>query len=168
MHIKTNNYETIDPYLNFFSDYIKFLKTSIDFLSIKRFGLRKVSSNVYTSIEELLNDFEQKYFYFNVENENFNNEACHKMDLLTSDDGLYNFTFKRTFDKGFQQLPGSDIKIAFQALLDIDGYVTEDNLQKINFLEDAERIMSLINHKYLFELFKISMTDSFLSKNKKS
>ena len=167
MHIKTNNYLTIDPYLNFFSEYINFLNASISFLSIKRFGLRKISTNIYSSIEDLLQDFEQKYFYINVENGIFQNSGSHKMDLLTSEDGLFNFTFKRIIDKGFQQEPGQDIKEAYQVLLDIDGYITEDNIRKINFLKDAKSQMSLINSKYLFELFKISMTDSFLSKNRK-
>ena len=66
-HIKTKDYNSIDLYLDFFGKYIHFLKTENIFLSIKRFGIRKISSNIYPTMDELLNDFEPKYFHVEIE-----------------------------------------------------------------------------------------------------
>jgi uncharacterized protein (TIGR04255 family) len=165
MHINTKDYRSIDAYLKFFNNYIHFLKRENSFLSIKRFGIRKISSNIYSSIDELLHDFESKYFNVEFESRNFKKGGSQMVDLLTSEDELYNYNYKRLIEKGFKK-EGDELKEAYQALLDIDGYLTEQNIEKLNFLENAEEIMIQFNDK-LFDLFKLSMTNTFLTKNKK-
>ena len=87
------------------------------------------------------------------------------VDLLTSLDEHYNYNYKRLVEKGFKK-EGEDLKEAFQVLLDIDGYLTEQNIEQLMFLDKAEEIMNKFNED-LFNLFKMSVTTTFLNKNRK-
>ena len=165
LHVKCRDYKNIDPYLNFFVDYVSFLNGINEFTSIKRFGLRKIGALVKPDFESLLDNFEPDYFHTKVSNPNFKVAGNQFVDILVSEDLFYNFTYRRSIDSGFISNDGKIVP-AKQALLDIDGYINENKLSETKFGIDEDETRASIrrlNDVYMFELFKLSMSNNFLN-----
>lgn len=166
LHIKCKDYVSITNYLNFFSDFLDFLCQKNEFILFKRFGLRKIGFEIFESIDEISKHFENYLFLPQLSNPLFKSAGNQYVDLLVSDDNLFNFTLKRIIDKGYLKTE-KEIKEAYQAILDIDGYITEENIKIIGFRNKNNLYDSLtkLNNVYLFDLFKTSMTEIFLQEN---
>jgi len=166
LHIKCKEYQNIDLYLDFFTEYVEFLRVLNKFVSFKRFGLRKIGFMVDEKISQLLGNFEETYFHTKVSNPLFGTIGNQYVDLLLSVDEIFNFTYRRVVDRGFIQ-NDDGVTDAMQIILDIDGYINEDAIVKNNFAdkEQCKSLLRKLNDVYLFELFKISVTEKFLNNN---
>jgi uncharacterized protein (TIGR04255 family) len=165
--INCQEYEGIDEYLNFFSDYIDFLYDNSDFLKIKRIGLRKIGGKIYFSQEEIYNDFEQKYFNFDFRDTTYNSIKNRYVDVLQFDKKSPIINYVRSFETGiYQNTETKEKSNAFQVLLDIDGYYPENILDIINFNKGmAQNVLEITNNEHLFNIFKMSVTETFLKAN---
>jgi uncharacterized protein (TIGR04255 family) len=161
-------YEGIDQYATFFSKLIEQYLAENEFIKIKRIGLRKIGGNIYFNKEEIHNDFEKEHFNFDFSKEGFNSINNKTVDIFNAEDTSPIIIYQRSFDKGVALDKDGNEKIAYQAILDIDSYYEEGVLNELGFTKgNISGIISSMNDKYLFDLFKISMTETFFKKHSK-
>lgn len=160
-------YEGINEYLSFFSKFIDFLFDCNDFLKIKKIGLRKIGGKIYFDNKDIHKDFEQKYFNFNFTDTSYNSIRNRYVDVLQYDDTNPIINYVRSFETGIYHNNETDEKSnAFQVLLDIDGYYSENILDKIDFKKGmAQKVLETTNNEHLFNIFKMSVTETFLKAN---
>jgi len=166
LHVECKEYKTIDTYLEFFSNLIIFLKSKFTYLSIRRFGLRKVGENVYYNPEAIYEDFEREYFHAQF-SPKYRKQRCEYFDLLTIQEDPTIINYKRLIEKGYA--PSADgVAEAFRVVLDIDGYLGEEFLTKFDISNagNTRDLLSNINNAILFDIFKMSVTQAFLERNK--
>lgn len=165
--VDCSNYEGIDLYLDFFVKLIDLLYEEEDYLKIKRVGLRKIGGSIYFERDKIFEDFNKKYFNFDFQDTNFNSITNRYEDVLQHDDKSPVINYIRSFETGVMR-DNSESKVAFQVILDIDGYYSENILNNINFGKGkAEELLKKTNHEHLFRIFKMSMTEDFLKKHMK-
>lgn len=164
LSINCINYQSIDPYLTFFSDFCNFIHKENPFLQIKRVGLRKIGTNLYENLSEVFEDFESKYLDFDFAENNFDSVKRELRDVLQTSENI-SIEYKRGFEKGFLQKQDGTITPMYQVTLDFDGILKEKEIIDMKFNEKSKDILTLINNNYLFTLFKMSVTKKFLDKN---
>jgi hypothetical protein len=167
LQIECINYVNLNPYIDFITSYINLLMETNEYLSLKRFGLRKIGSNVYFDFNEIHKDFEINIFKFDKQIEgNFSLVRNRVEEVLLQDDLELKINFVRYLDTGFYFDPQtSEEKKAYQVTLDLDAYLDETSLLKNNYRSDLIKLIPEINNKYLFNLFKLSVTEDFLNNN---
>ena len=165
--VNCQEYEGIDEYLHFFSSFIDFLFDNSDFLKIKRIGLRKIGGKIYFAHKDIYEDFEQKYFNFDFTDTTYNSIRNRYVDVLNFDDTSQIINYVRSFETGiYQNNETKEKSNAFQVLLDIDGYYSENILDKIGFEKGmAQKVLEITNNEHLFNIFKMSVTETFLKAN---
>jgi len=165
--VNCQDYEGIDKYLNFFSKYIDFLYENSDFLKIKRIGLRKIGGKIYFKQNDIYNDFEQKYFNFDFTDTTYNSIRNRYIDVLQFDEKSPIINYVRSFETGiYQDNETKEKSNAFQVLLDLDGYYSEEILDIIGFKKGmAQKVLEITNNEHLFNIFKMSVTEEFLKAN---
>ena len=72
----------------------------------------------------------------------------------------------RTLEKGIYIDDGAE-KEAYQVILDIDAYCQNGRLESAKFGErtNVKPFIDHINNDFLFEIYKMSMTENFLNDN---
>jgi uncharacterized protein (TIGR04255 family) len=167
LHIVVKEYKGLDPYLEFFAKYLKFIKETSPLISFKRFGLRKLGRQVFFKSESIFDVFEKQYFCTDFDGELFKGQSRQYADALSSQDERFKFTFKRVVDIGFAQNFANELVEAFQAVIDIDGFLDEEEIKKSNFAvpEVTKRTLEDLNNN-LFELFKLGVTEEYLNSSK--
>jgi uncharacterized protein (TIGR04255 family) len=160
-------YEGIDKYLKFFSSFIDFLFDNSAFLKIKRIGLRKIGGKIYLEHKDIYEDFEQKYFNFDFTDTIYSSIRNRYSDVLQFDDTNAIINYVRSFETGiYQDNETKKTSNAFQVLLDIDGYYSENILDIIGFKKGmAQKVLESTNNEHLFNIFKMSVTEKFLKEN---
>lgn len=164
LQVNCVNYQSIDPYLNFFSDFCSLIYSENKFLMVKRFGLRKIGTERFDNLEEIFKVFEGRYFNFEFDNEKLVSLRRELKDRLETPEKIQ-IEYRRGFEKGFLHYPDGNIQEKFQVTLDIDGILDQAAIEKLGFKENTASILSTINHQYLFDLFKMSVTLDFLKHN---
>ncbi|AZB09309.1 hypothetical protein EG344_10990 [Chryseobacterium sp. G0162] len=161
--IECTDYINIDPYLNFFTNYLEFLYSENEFLKIKKIALRKLGGNIYFDIKSIYDDFEPNLFKSGFKDHGYHSIQNRYEDTLQSgsDEPIINII--RSFEYGAYKNEKSEDIPAFQILLDLEGYYPEYILNKINFDKtQVETILKNINHNHLFNIFKLSVTENYL------
>jgi uncharacterized protein (TIGR04255 family) len=166
LQIDCTNYESVDEYLSFFSEFSLFIHQRNDFLQVRRLGLRKIGTSLYDKIEQLSGDLEPEYFDFDFGKAGFSPIKRELRDLLETKEGI-RIDFRRGFESGQVASPDGGFVPKYQAVLDFDGIVQDQQLKELNFKEHPKNLLTLLNNTYLFEIFKMSVTDSFLERNRK-
>lgn len=169
--VTCTNYSYIDEYLKFFSEYIEFLFKENSFIQIKRLGLRKIGGKIYNQVDNIYDDFEKEYFNFKIGE--YHVSRNNYTDVLFADKSSPVINFNRSLESGFEKVQHPDGRIeenpAYQVILDLDGFYDESRLSTIKFSKDnTKEILETINHKHLFDIFIMSMTEDFIEKNKKN
>lgn len=167
LNIECINYKNIDPYIDFVNQYIKLLFESQPYINLKRFGLRKIGSNIYENFDDIHLDFEKKYFSFEKNYfDSFSLYECRIDDLLVDEKSNIKINFLRSLDSGiiFDEKT-NESKNAFQVSLDLDAYLDEEALNQISYKTNLSSSITNINNEVLFNLFKNSVTEGFLNKN---
>lgn len=167
LNIECINYINIDEYSNFMKMYMSFLFKQEKYLVLKRFGLRKIGSNIYKNFNEIHQDFEKEYFGFK---ENyFNGFSLFRNrieEVLSNDESLIKINFVRNLDSGnIIEVNNTEPVKAYQISLDLDAYLDEEALNKNSYKESFPDLITFINNEILFNVFKNSVTKEFLLKN---
>ena len=167
LNIECTNYKNINVYLEFITKYTTFLFATESYLTLKRFGLRKIGSNIYEKFDDIHEDFEKEYFTF--KETYFNDFSLFKNrieEVLFKEDTKLKVNFIRNLDTGniFNPDNGESTK-AFQISLDLDAYLDADALIHNNYRNELPKLITYINNDILFNLFKNSVTKEFLIKN---
>ena len=164
--IDCTNYINIDPYLDFFANYLEFLYEHNEFLKVKKIALRKLGGNIYLNPKSIYEDFESNLFESDFERHGYFPIQNRYEDVLQSavDEPVINII--RSYELGtYKDQNGEDIP-AYQVLLDIEGYYSEYTLEKINFGKNqADKTLKNINHNHLFNIFKLAVTENYLNKH---
>lgn len=87
--------------------------------------------------------------------------------MLHQDDSNPIINYARTLETGsyYKNETETDVP-AYQVKLDLDGYYPENILNNIKFGKGKiKELLELTNHKHLFDLFKMSVTEEFLKQN---
>lgn len=167
LQIECMDYINLNPYIEFINQYISLLLDKNEYLSLKRFGLRKIGSNIYFDFHEIHKDFEVNIFKFEEQIDgNFKLFRNRIEEVLLQEEIELKVNFVRYLDTGFYFNPEtSEEKKAYQVTLDLDAYLDEASLLKNNYQASLTKLIPEINNKYLFDLFKLSVTEYFLNKN---
>jgi len=167
--IKCKNYKTIDLYRDFFAEFIDLLYKVEDYISIKRFGLRKLGGVVLESLDQIPQIFEKEFFNIDFEGNNFTSVKNNYVDILEkSEPKTPTINYRRSFEKGKLLNEDGSETVAYQVLLDFDGFLDEQKLIDSELVK-TKNISTIIDmtNDCLFEIFKMSVTEEFLSKSSK-
>lgn len=167
LNVDCTNYKNIDEYLAFFSELTDFLFDTNEFIVIKRIGLRKIGSLIFFNPKDVYKSFEQKYFNFDFEDTEFCSIRNRYIDVLQYDANSPLINYVRSFETGKYYDEGAKKELdAYQVLLDIDSYFTEQILKPLDFKKgDIKSLLETTNNKHLFKLFKMSVTQEYLNDN---
>ncbi|MCX8534340.1 hypothetical protein [Chryseobacterium luquanense] len=168
MLIECVQYEGIDLYLDFFSEYINFLDEEISFFKAKALRLRKLGGSIFFETGEIFNNFEKEYFNFDFEESIYRSKRSIYKDMLEcADQNGPIINYVRSFDTGdYYDSKRDEIIRAFQVLLDIDSSYSEEALDAL--IKNGGNIKAILentNNVHLFEIFKMSVTEQFLKSN---
>lgn len=158
------NYKNMDVYIDFLDNYIQEFIRNDRFIEIQRIGIRKIGGDVFSNLEEFAQTFEANIFATpdvgNLDGTLIDREYH---DRIIKSDG----TVKVNFSRRCRAIPADNGRVAYQALLDIDGYVDNGIIKNNNyrFPNDFKNILKEKINDYLFELYKLSVTEQYLRNN---
>lgn len=158
------NYKNMDVYIDFLCKYIQAFISNDRFIDIQRIGIRKVGGDVFRNLDEFAETFETNIFATpDVKNLNGLLIDREYHDRIIKSDG----TVKVNFSRRCRAIPADDGSVVYQALLDIDGYVDDSIIQGngYKFPNDFENVLKEKINEYLFDLYKLSVTEQYLSNN---
>lgn len=158
------NYKNMDVYINFLNNYITAFLENDKYIVIQRIGVRKLGGDFFKSLKDFSETFENTVFA-TPDVANFGGELIDReyIDRILKNDK----SVKVNFARRCRARKMDDGNTGYQALLDIDGYV-DDWVIKINnykFPDDFERVVKTQINDYLFELYKLSVTEQYLKNN---
>lgn len=167
LSIDCNNYKTIDEYKDFFVNLVDFFLSNEEFISIKRFGLRKIAGDIFNNTDDIFANFEKQYISVSSELNQLNSIKSSYLDVISQNDGSI-INYNRSIDTGTLIREDGVKTKAYQVVLDFNGYFDEADLNNFNIKSDPQNISNIINiiNDRLFELFKMSVTEEFLKKSK--
>lgn len=158
------NYKNMDVYISFLNDYIKAFLENDKYIVIQRIGVRKLGGDVFKSLDDFSETFEESVFAtLDVANLNGGLIDREYVDRIIKNDE----TVKVNFARRCRAIKTDDGKTVYQALLDIDGYVDKGLIEKnqYRFPELFEKVVKNQINDYLFELYKLSVTEQYLKDN---
>ena len=158
------NYKNMDVYINFLNNYIRAFLENDKYIVIQRIGVRKLGGDVFESLDDFSKTFEGSVFATpdaaNLKGGLIDREYVDR--IIKNDE-----TVKVNFARRCRAIKTADGKTVYQALLDIDGYVDKGLIEKnqYRFPELFERVVKNQINDYLFELYKLSVTEQYLKDN---
>ncbi len=163
--IECKQYITIDDYFDYLEEYFKKFLEFDSFIKIRRIGIRKVGGDTFVGLDQMHQTFEPSYFdghMIDDINTDFMERSFHDRFMKRIDIGNGSFrTVKVNYSTHCRRINGER---PFQTILDIDGYVDDFIIVKdnLNYPQDLKATFECINN-YLFELYKKSVTEHYLS-----
>lgn len=165
--IDCNNYTNADDYFNYLTTYFDAFMQTDPYIKIERIGIRKISGGAFPSLTALRETFEDRFFdghKVDRDNTTMIDREYHDRYIKT----IINVphiekTVKMNYSTRCRQIDGQN---PYQAILDIDGYADSFVIQKdgLTFPVDFRGTLDRIND-YMFELYKLSVTDNYLSQH---
>lgn len=155
----SEEYKNINSYVDYFSALIKKLILKNKFISLKRFGIRKISYDYFYSLESLFEVFEEKSNIKNLINETISRN-------LKGIKNESNINYFRKIEDGLLTNEAGEEIYGYKGTLDFDAYYGPEYLR-----ENWKSLISKIDEDIyklnddLFEVFKESVTKDFLNKN---
>lgn len=161
------NYTNIDVYFNYLVTYFDAFMHTDPYIKIERIGIRKISGGSFPSFPALKEIFEDRFF---------DEYKVDKVDTAMIDREYHDRyiktiinvphsekTVKINYSTRCRQIEGIN---PYQAILDIDGYADSFVIKKdgLTFPADFRTTLDNINN-YMFELYKMSVTDNYLSQH---
>lgn len=158
--ITCNKYKSLDIYIDYLSEYFTKFMSSDKYIVIKRIGIRKIGGGEFASLVDVGKVFEEEIFGLNIQSIPKTMINIEHIDrFFEKDKGI-----KVNFSRRFRTIDDKKEGGVFQALLDLDGYVDSEIITQLQILfpTSFSKTVRSIND-YLFELFKISVTEQYLS-----
>ncbi|MGN0282689.1 MAG: hypothetical protein ACI4B3_10405 [Prevotella sp.] len=158
------NYKNMDVYIDFLCNYIQEFIKNDRYIDIQRIGIRKIGGDVFCNLDEFAQTFETNIFTTpDVGNLNGTLIDREYHDRIIKSDG----TVKVNFSRRCRAIPADNGGVAYQALLDIDGYVDKGIIKNkgYSFPDDIKDILQDKINDYLFDLYKLSVTEQYLKSN---
>ena len=158
------NYKNMDVYISFLNNYIKAFLDNDKYIVIQRIGVRKLGGDVFRSLAEFSETFENSVFatpdVANLDGGLIDREYVDR--IIKNDESV-----KVNFARRCRAIKTNDGNMVYQALLDIDGYVDKGLIEKnkYKFPNDFENVVKTKINDYLFELYKLSVTEQYLNEN---
>ena len=158
------NCKNMDVYISFLNNYIKAFLENDKYIVIQRIGVRKLGGDVFKSLDDFSETFEESVFATpDVANLRGGLIDREYVDRIIKNDE----TVKVNFARRCRAIKTDDGKTVYQALLDIDGYVDKGLIEKnqYQFPIHFEKVVKNQINDYLFELYKLSVTEQYLKDN---
>lgn len=158
------NYKNMDVYISFLNNYIKAFLENDKYIVIQRIGVRKLGGDVFKSLDDFSETFEESVFatpdVANLKGGLIDREYVDR--IIKNDE-----TVKVNFARRCRAIKTDVGKTVYQALLDIDGYVDKGLIEKnqYQFPDHFEKVVKNQINDYLFELYKLSVTEQYLKDN---
>lgn len=160
-------YTTINDYFDFLTTYFNAFLQTDPYIKIERIGIRKISGGAFPSLPAMRETFEDRFFVgHQVDSDN-----TAMMDREYHDRYMKTFinvphrekSVKANYSTRCRQING---ETPYQAILDIDGYVDSFIINKdsLHFPAGFRATLDRIND-YMFELYKLSVTENYLSQH---
>lgn len=161
--ISCNNYKNLDPYIEYLSVYFDRFLDFDKYINLKRVGIRKVGGRVFDSLEEVGETFEEELYGLNIKSIPKKKYDLEYVDRFFDEDRRVKVNFSRRC-----RAVDYEGKTKYQALLDLDGYVDSSIILHSKFVNPGyfKQLVVSIND-YLFELYKISVTEQYLNNHAK-
>lgn len=161
--IDCKEYQNIDPYVDFLVDLLSLLLEYDSYIKIKRIGIRKWSGDIFPTEQEIFKVYEKKILnQYEYQGISMISQTYTDQFFRQSPDVKINNT--RLYGKIVM-----DQQEQVQVLLDMDGYVDEQiiNKNQYDFPRQLKDILMGNINDYLFELFKDSVQETYLHKHGK-
>lgn len=150
------NYKAINEYINFIALILTILKKYDSYIQFERLAIRKIDGKDFPSLEEAYKTFEVMEDIINKLPANITHLKKSYTDCFILTDSK----IKVNFTRGLEQFPNNIIR----CVLDMDGYI-DSSLINFNEIVKYNTLKDLFSEKIndsLFQLFKASVTESFL------
>lgn len=165
--INCKSYSNMDVYRDYITEYIeKFLQFD-QFIKIKRIGIRKIGGVSDKRQEDIKGIFEGRFFTEHA----IDREEIYLIEREFSDKFMKTIHLDADVSKlvkiNYSTLcRHQDSSDTYQAILDIDGYIDEFIIKQneLEFPRDFKSSIEIVND-YLFELYKKSVTEKYLSEH---
>lgn len=160
--ITCKKYINLDIYIEFLSEYFeKFLQFD-KYIDIKRIGIRKVGGKEFNSITSIGKTFEKTIFGLNIQGIPKKKYELEYADRFFDEEQ----NIKVNFSRRCRSINEKDRGTIYQALIDLDGYIDSSMITSADFDNPNyfKQLVTNINN-YLFELYKISVTEQYLKTN---
>lgn len=154
LDIKCNNYKTIDPYLIILFEILLRLKKHDKLLWIREVGIKKNSSEVYPSLNELFQDFKKEKMIAGT----FSNEMLKNIILQKIMIPKGNIDISKKIEKGNRIGENNQREEAYRVQFDFDGEIND--LDDMPF-EELEKETNKLNDE-LFNIFIENVTPEFI------
>jgi hypothetical protein len=165
--IDCNNYTNADDYFNYLTTYFDAFMHTDPYIKIERIGIRKISGGAFPSLPSMRETFEDRFF----DGHQVDRDNTTMIDREYHDRYMKQIisvphsekTVKMNYSTRCRQIEGQN---PYQAILDIDGYVDSFVINKdtLTFPADLRTTLDRIND-YMFELYKMSVTENYLSQH---
>ena len=165
--IDCDNYSSIDDYFNYLTTYFGAFMHTDPYIKIERIGIRKISGGAFDSLQALSATFEDRFLDgHKVDNDNttmIEREYHDRYMKHIISEPHSEKTVKMNYSTRCRQIDGAN---PYQAILDIDGYADSYVIGKdgLHFPADFRETLDRIND-YMFELYKMSVTENYLSQH---
>jgi hypothetical protein len=161
------NYTDVDAYFDYLTTYFDAFMQTDPYIKIERIGIRKISGGSFPNLPALREVFEDRFF----DGHKVDRDDTAMIDREYHDRYIKTIistprsekTVKMNYSTRCRQTEGD---LPYQAILDIDGYADSFVINKdgLTFPADFRATLDRIND-YMFELYKMSVTDNYLSQH---
>ncbi len=164
--IQPRLYREFEEYRDIFTYVITQIKNNNVFMSVQRLGLRKINDCIILEKSNLNSIFSEDVFIDvsqKLLNRDINSQLVNSNLLDTISIGDYYYNYNRSCTEGIIKKDGEE-QLAYQAVLDIDGYIQDNDLLKemINSEDLIEQTLDNVND-CLFQLYLASLNESFIT-----
>lgn len=150
--VSSQTYSPFSDYADIFCHLAKIYGDTIDFFTVKRFGLRKINFCFIKNREDINKYFVPDYYCCETPIKDYTSLATERIERFT--DGSSNINLKHAIEEG-----KLDEEIFYKVTLDSDIYIAEQkNIENVIF---DDKSMDEINDK-LFRVYLNAITDEFL------
>lgn len=151
LNINSVKYVPFEEYIDYVSYIAKIYEDSIDFFTVKRFGIRKSNICFVDDKEKINTYFKENRFGFFNDFSDVNTLISKRNDLFVTE--KYKINLNCNLEQGKE-----DDKIIYKVLLDIDAFL--DNTKAIeDLIFDKSELQNM--NAILFNIYANSLTDVF-------
>lgn len=160
--IKIHRNYDLDENIKRFDFILNELAKKYEYISFIRLGLRKINNVICSGIEDIYECFERRFYPLFCES--LYSQGAYIEGIVSNTIENFNweevaFNVRRLISEGIAEKDNEQIK-AFQVLLDIDGYIRDNQIPN-DFIVKLPQVITEINKK-IFMIYKEHLTLGFL------
>lgn len=157
LNISCKDYKNIDEYLDFMKELIGLMYDIYGFMVIKRIGIRKLGGNTFDSMEQMNNVYKNELFFGNDIDPNSIYLQREYIDRYALQGNAMKVNYSRNY-----RLCVINGQNKHQAMLDIDGYIDESNINRHDLKTQSMGVLKFINTN-IDSVFFDSVTDEYIN-----